>query len=508
MSDRGRWSLAVSDPADGDPGQAALADPSPSTAPGGGEIPDTGSAKGGEPAGPSDPGQGGDGEGPTLRHHPFVEIQTGDGTDRHHPPVDVPVAFLASDRAAADPGRQRPRRLPPAGPEPAARPAALGDLRGVDAVQANPHAGHVERVAIDDPRRTRQRRARRRRRAADYPNRPSLRGLRRLADRARLSFQPFRNAIRRAIELVSDVFDEPLRRGVDPVPVQRRQRGNRTHRDRGQDQDPRDPSGPTEPPPNPPPPHPIIPSRAILVHEPNSRDRRPVLAIAPLRNPAGGPPPDRDVSISAGQGVAAAAPAGVRLARAACPMTRRTALERLAAHRADTFPDHMAGLRIEPRRILFDSIAHDPRRLAANPAIRNAPDASGIRRTVRSATGRGSLSGLDTRLADGREFDLAVSRGDVFRSHRAGRRRPRRDRTIDDGALRLLRRISLPFVRLRPATRPVASLAATATAFFRPTGTASRVTPWRRRGHPPNVPVRPARFQVANIGAPGQLVEG
>ena len=59
---RGRWSLAVSDPADGDPGQAALADPSPSTAPGGGEIPDTGSAKGGEPAGPSDPGQGGDGD--------------------------------------------------------------------------------------------------------------------------------------------------------------------------------------------------------------------------------------------------------------------------------------------------------------------------------------------------------------------------------------------------------------------------------------------------------------
>ena len=62
VSDRGRWSLAVSDPADGDPGQAALADPSPSTAPGGGEIPDTGSAKGGEPAGPSDPGQGGDGD--------------------------------------------------------------------------------------------------------------------------------------------------------------------------------------------------------------------------------------------------------------------------------------------------------------------------------------------------------------------------------------------------------------------------------------------------------------
>ena len=45
MSDRGRWSLAVSDPAGGDPGQAASPDPSTDDAPGGDIASDAGSVE-------------------------------------------------------------------------------------------------------------------------------------------------------------------------------------------------------------------------------------------------------------------------------------------------------------------------------------------------------------------------------------------------------------------------------------------------------------------------------
>ena len=62
-------------------------------------------------------------------------------------------------------------------------------------------------------------------------------------------------------------------------------------------------------------------------------------------------------------------------------MARPAALERLAAHQADTLPRLVAGLRIEAFRILV-VIAHDPKRLAAKPAGRNASDAGGAGRTV------------------------------------------------------------------------------------------------------------------------------
>ena len=58
VSDNGRWSLAVSDPPGMDPGQAALSDPSPA-----GDAASTGR---GDPAGPTGPGQGGEGDGKTL----------------------------------------------------------------------------------------------------------------------------------------------------------------------------------------------------------------------------------------------------------------------------------------------------------------------------------------------------------------------------------------------------------------------------------------------------------
>ncbi len=48
VSDKGRWSLAVSDRVGGEPQQAALADPSPGTAPGGEVASDAASEKGGE----------------------------------------------------------------------------------------------------------------------------------------------------------------------------------------------------------------------------------------------------------------------------------------------------------------------------------------------------------------------------------------------------------------------------------------------------------------------------
>ena len=55
-------------------------------------------------------------------------------------------------RVAADPARQRPRRFLPAGPQPAGRPAALGALWRVDAVEADPHAFHVEGGRDDEDR--------------------------------------------------------------------------------------------------------------------------------------------------------------------------------------------------------------------------------------------------------------------------------------------------------------------------------------------------------------------
>ena len=58
VSDNGRWSLAVSDPLGAEPGQAALSDPPPAG--------DTASAGSGDPAGPTGPGQGGEGDGKTL----------------------------------------------------------------------------------------------------------------------------------------------------------------------------------------------------------------------------------------------------------------------------------------------------------------------------------------------------------------------------------------------------------------------------------------------------------
>ena len=53
VSDNGRWSLAVPGPADGEPGQAALPDPSPDTAPGGDVASDVSSAERGNPTGTS-----------------------------------------------------------------------------------------------------------------------------------------------------------------------------------------------------------------------------------------------------------------------------------------------------------------------------------------------------------------------------------------------------------------------------------------------------------------------
>lgn len=58
VSDNGRWSLAIADRAGGEPGQAALPDPSPAS--------DTASAESGDPAGPTGPGQGGEGDGKPL----------------------------------------------------------------------------------------------------------------------------------------------------------------------------------------------------------------------------------------------------------------------------------------------------------------------------------------------------------------------------------------------------------------------------------------------------------
>ena len=66
LSDKGRWSLAVSDPAGGAPEQATLADPSPGGTPGGREMPGAGSAEGGDVASDAGSGQGGEGDRKTL----------------------------------------------------------------------------------------------------------------------------------------------------------------------------------------------------------------------------------------------------------------------------------------------------------------------------------------------------------------------------------------------------------------------------------------------------------
>ena len=80
-------------------------------------------------------------------------------------------------------------------------------------------------------------------------------------------------------------------------------------------------------------------------------------------------------------------------------MTRPAALERLAAHRADTRPRLVTGPRIETLRSLV-VIAHDPKRLAANPAGRNAPDAGRAGRTVPPVA---IVTGLGDRRKHGRQ---------------------------------------------------------------------------------------------------------
>lgn len=58
VSDNGRWSLAVSEPDDRDPGHVASPDRSSDAAPDGGKMPDTGSTQNREPAGSARAGEG------------------------------------------------------------------------------------------------------------------------------------------------------------------------------------------------------------------------------------------------------------------------------------------------------------------------------------------------------------------------------------------------------------------------------------------------------------------
>ena len=97
------------------------------------------------------------GEGPVLRDHPAIEIHPRGPAHCHGPAVVVPITFLACNGASADPIRKRPRRLAVAQPALAPSPAPLLALRSVDPVQANPNSAHVERIAVDHPRGTRER---------------------------------------------------------------------------------------------------------------------------------------------------------------------------------------------------------------------------------------------------------------------------------------------------------------------------------------------------------------
>ena len=119
------------------------------------------------------------------RHHDrrTAYVLAPDSARRDDAPVPVLVALLARDGARADAPGERAGGLVAAGPSPLHGAAPLHALRDVDAMQTHPRTAHLQRVAVDNSRRSRDRRTGH-----------SLRE--RIAHRAHAAPEPVRGALR------------------------------------------------------------------------------------------------------------------------------------------------------------------------------------------------------------------------------------------------------------------------------------------------------------------------
>src|ERR1043166_3079985 len=85
-------------------------------------------------------------------HHGGAEVAALDRARRDRAAVAVLLARAAGDRTVGDERAQRARRVDPARPRPAAAEAVLTIFRGVDAIEADLHAGDRQAVAVDHAR--------------------------------------------------------------------------------------------------------------------------------------------------------------------------------------------------------------------------------------------------------------------------------------------------------------------------------------------------------------------
>src|ERR1051326_4377585 len=84
-----------------------------------------------------------------ARHHGAAEVAALDRASCDRAAVTVLLARAAGDRAPGDQRPQGARGLDPARPRPAAPEAVLAIFRGVDAVEADLHAGDRQAIAVD-----------------------------------------------------------------------------------------------------------------------------------------------------------------------------------------------------------------------------------------------------------------------------------------------------------------------------------------------------------------------
>src|SRR3979490_2325649 len=93
------------------------------------------------------------GQGPALPHHPGVHVGAGQRADRKNAAVAVETGGRAGQFPATEMRPQFTRRRSSARPRlPSGIGAGLLELGCVDALEANAGSGHVDGVAVDDPR--------------------------------------------------------------------------------------------------------------------------------------------------------------------------------------------------------------------------------------------------------------------------------------------------------------------------------------------------------------------
>ena len=181
------------------------------------------------------------GERPTFRDHPRIEVPPGGAARRNDPTVAVPITFLAFNRPSADPSRKRPRCLTAARPPLAPGPASLPALRRIDPVQPDSDSAHIERIAVDHTRGTRNHAG-----SLGNSDRLLLSGFRiiprsdfspskPISKRVRLPLEPVCRALRYRPSHRLNRLEVPAQGVLRFAPRRRRSRSDRSCSDRDQD---------------------------------------------------------------------------------------------------------------------------------------------------------------------------------------------------------------------------------------------------------------------------------